>query len=64
MSDWSDNVIAKLNQKREHQRLRDAKFVEEQKIKRANGVPLWRELKEIRQKNLWVSSGSGSLPSE
>jgi len=46
MADWSDDAIRKLNQKREDKRLDTARFVEEQRIKSANGLPLWTELKD------------------
>ena len=47
MSDWADDTIRKLRQKIDDKRLQTERFVEEQKIKRAYGVPLWKELKDM-----------------
>lgn len=45
MSDWADDAIRKLNQKREDKRIADEVFVERQRVKRVHGVPLWDGVK-------------------
>jgi hypothetical protein len=45
MGDWADDVLRKLQQKRAVEHIRDEKFVEQQRIKRAKGVPLWNDVK-------------------
>jgi hypothetical protein len=45
-SDWADDAIRKLRQKIDDRRLETERFVEEQRIKRAHGVPLWNQVKD------------------
>jgi hypothetical protein len=52
MTDWSDNAVRKLNNRREQKNLETARFVEEQKIKDAVGIPLWNEIKKRINDNL------------
>jgi hypothetical protein len=46
MNDWADNMAGRLKQRAEDQRLRDTKSVEQQRIKRSRGEPLWQDLLE------------------
>jgi hypothetical protein len=45
MSDWADDAVRKLQKKRDDEQLQAARFVEQQKIKQARGVPLWNSLR-------------------
>jgi hypothetical protein len=45
MSDWADDTIRKLNQRREEKMEETKRFNHEQLIKRATGIPLWNEVK-------------------
>jgi hypothetical protein len=47
MSTWAKNAASKLKAQEQAKAIADAKFVEEQKLKRAKGEPLWEELKRI-----------------
>jgi len=51
MSDWSDYAMARLQQKREDQRKKDEKLLEQQRIKRAHGLALWREVRQMTIEN-------------
>lgn len=51
MNDWADAAAAKLRDKEEGQRIKDAKFVEEQRIKKARGTPLWHEVRKLVKQN-------------
>lgn len=51
MTDWADATAAKLRQREDEQKLKDAKFVEQQRIKNAAGIPLWREVREQVKNN-------------
>jgi hypothetical protein len=64
MSDWADDAIRKLQQKRDDQRLKAETFLEQQKIKRANGIPLWDEVRariRARISELKEKSGGSSI---
>jgi hypothetical protein len=47
MSDWSDQALARLEKQREEQRMKEEKLLEQQKIKKAFGGPLWREVRKM-----------------
>ena len=51
MSDWSDYAMARLQQKREDQRKKDEKLLEQQRIKKAFGLGLWREVRQMTIEN-------------
>ena len=51
MNDWADNMAGRIRQRRQNQEVRDAKFVEKQRIKRANGEPLWRQVRDHVKQN-------------
>lgn len=51
MNDWADTMATRIQQRRQDQRLRDTKFVEVERIKKANGEPLWREVREKIEEN-------------
>ncbi len=51
MSDWSDYALARLQQKREDQRKKDEKLLEQQRIKKAFGLGLWREVRQMTVEN-------------
>jgi hypothetical protein len=46
MNDWADNVAARLKQRKQNQELKNAKFVEQQRIKRTKGEPLWQQVRD------------------
>jgi hypothetical protein len=52
MSDWSDYAVARLQKQREDQRMKDEKFLEQQRIKKAFGAPLWHELRQMIVENV------------
>lgn len=52
MSDWSDYAVARLEKQREDQRMKDQKFLEQQRIKKAFGLPLWLELRRLAIDNV------------
>ena len=61
MSDWADDVVRKLQKKRDDERLETAKFVEQQRIKMAHAAPLWNSLKTtIRKRISELREKSGS----
>jgi hypothetical protein len=51
MNDWADYAVAKLQQQRQNQRLKDEKVIERQRIKRSLGVPLWNQVRQIAKEN-------------
>lgn len=51
MTDWADYAIGRLEKQRQDQRLKDQKFVEKQRIKKAHGIPLWRQIRQIIKDN-------------
>src|SRR5438067_3393532 len=46
MDDWAKKWAGKLRKREEDSRITDAKFVEQQKLKKEFGPPLWAELCE------------------
>ena len=52
MNDWSDYALARLQKQREDQRMKDEKFLEQQRIKKAFGAPLWHELRQMIVENV------------
>ena len=67
MNDWADYALGKLQQQRENQRLKDQKFVEKQKLKKARGIPLWQQTREAVKNNceaLNTKSGENLLAFE
>jgi hypothetical protein len=64
MADWADDVLAKLRKQQEQKQLQDAVFLERQQIKKAQGLPLWREVRQKVKENcdaLNVRSGRSLL---
>jgi hypothetical protein len=60
MSDWSEHVVGRLKQKQEDQRIKDQKFLEEQRTKRERGTPLWNVVRDaIRKRVLDLKETAG-----
>ena len=51
MADWADNALAKLKRQHEEKQLQDAVFLEKQQVKKAKGMPLWREVRQKVKEN-------------
>jgi hypothetical protein len=51
MNDWSDYASARLRQQDQDQQLKDKKFLEKQRLKRAHGTKLWHEVRRIVKEN-------------
>src|ERR1700682_616920 len=51
MNDWADMTAAKLRAQHQEKMLQDAKFVEQQRIKKARGAPLWTEVRNSVKQN-------------
>jgi hypothetical protein len=51
MNDWSDYASARLRQQRQDQQLKDKKFLEKQRLKKAHGTQLWHEVRRIIKEN-------------
>jgi hypothetical protein len=51
MADWADDVLAKLKNQQQQKQLQDAVFLERQQLKKAKGMPLWREVRQRVQEN-------------
>lgn len=51
MNDWSDYALGRLKKQAEDQRLKDQKFLEKQRLKKAHGTPLWHEVRRIAKEN-------------
>ena len=74
MTDWSRDMAEKLRKRSEHQNIQDAKFVEQQRIKREVGPRLWDAVKsDIRAEGKalnaelgkeLITEGPGSSPNE
>jgi hypothetical protein len=52
MSDWSDRALAKLEQRSKSKQHRDEVWLEEQRIKKAQAVPIWHDIRSIVQKHV------------
>ena len=51
MNDWADRALKRLNDHRINQRNQDEVFLEKQRIKRAQGFPLWLEVRKYVEAN-------------
>lgn len=51
MNDWADAAASKLKAQRQNQTLKDAAFVEKQRIKKARGPALWQEVRKAVKEN-------------
>jgi len=51
MTDWADATAAKLRKRQDAENIKDAKFVEQQRIKNAGGIPLWHQVREEVKKH-------------
>jgi len=50
MTEWSQKMAAKLKKRKHYSELRDAKFIEQQKLREEDGPELWQEVQnEINQ---------------
>jgi hypothetical protein len=73
MNDWADDMAERITALKEDQQIKDANFVEKQRIKRMKGEPLWREVRnhvtqncgalnaKLAQQVLTVEVGPGDL---
>jgi hypothetical protein len=46
LNDWASKSAAKLNKQLADQKVQSAEFLEKQRLKKANGTPLWMEVRE------------------
>ena len=51
MNDWADRALKRLSDHRIHQRNQDEVFLEKQRIKKAQGFPLWLEVRKYVEAN-------------
>jgi hypothetical protein len=51
MNDWADYAVSRLRKQQQDRRIKDEKFLEKQRLKRAHGIPLWGQVREILKKN-------------
>ena len=51
MSDWADDRLKRLRDQQENKRIQQEAFIETQKLKRAEGLPLWLCVRETIQKH-------------
>ncbi|MGH2506770.1 MAG: hypothetical protein ACRDHZ_05070 [Ktedonobacteraceae bacterium] len=51
MSNWADDALGKLKKQQGDQRVKDAKFLEKQRLKKAHGGRLWEEVRRAVKEN-------------
>ena len=51
MNDWADKALKRIEDRRINQRNQDEVFLEKQRIKRAQGFPLWLEVRKHVEAN-------------
>ena len=52
MSDWSDRALRRVQERSKTKQIRDAVWLEEQRVKKAQGVPLWHEVRAIVKRHV------------
>jgi hypothetical protein len=46
VADWADDALAELTRQRKRRQLEDEVFIEKQRVKKAAGLPLWRDVRQ------------------
>jgi hypothetical protein len=52
MSDWSDRALGKLQERSKNKQIQDEVWLEKQRVKKAQGIPIWHEIRAIVKKHV------------